>query len=787
MAYETAGTAHGPEGAALDRGAIAEMMRTLEQLPIAAFVAADPLCLKMWANEAAHRLLGTSPRQNVSKTALPEARPKEFRELRNGAEIAPEELPLQRAVFENTSIANYEFQIERADGSKVDVSVNALPLTGPDGRVRGGIATMFDLTAWREAEQRVRNGRDALARTIDELQVLVCVTGPDGSVRSSNRALDEYTGQRPRGLAGWDWAATVHPDDYRALLGRWAIASTEKSAFEIEARLRRHDGIFRWFLLRARPHLGGDAPAGWYVTATDIEDLKQASAAVRSNELRFRRLLESNILAMGIASNDGFILDANDALLQLLGRTHEEIQNGLRWDAITPPEWADHDARAVAALRASGVAPIFEKEYLRPDGSRVPVTLGVARLPSEPGEKNIFYALDLTDVKRAEIVQRALADAGRLTGLLGVEGVARELAAIAVRYASESCTVCLSDREGQLRAVHTAHRDPAHAPAVESGTLVSDADPHAAAWKRGEPVFTSSSASPRGVYVPLLSGSSAVGSIGFLDSTRASQFDRRDLLLLESLAARGAAAIKSAQLYDRERRIARALQEGQLPRILPDVPGYRISASYIAGRRDEAEIGGDWYDVFALPDGRIGMSIGDVLGNGLVAALAMGKVRQAMQAAAFVRGDVLDMLAAAEYSLQAHDSDAIATALAAILEPQSGLLRFASSGHPFPIVARGRRIEPVRADTAPALGVTGVSSTGAIPAALTIEPGTRVVFYTDGLVESTRNILEGERRLADEVAAAAAGDADLAGSLHRAFFPASEPADDVAILTIARE
>ncbi len=80
-----------------------------------------------------------------------------------------------------------------------------------------------------------------------------------------------------------------------------------------------------------------------------------------------------------------------------------------------------------------------------------------------------------------------------------------------------------------------------------------------------------------------------------------------------------------------------------------------------------------------------------------------------------------------------------------------------------------------------------MSSTGAIPAALTIEPGTRVVFYTDGLVESTRNILEGERRLADEVAAAAAGDADLAGSLHRAFFPASEPADDVAILTIARE
>jgi len=785
MAYETASKTSGPDDVALDRGTIADLMRTLEQLPIAAFVAADPLCMKMWANAAAHRLLGTSPRQNVSKTAVPEARPREFRELRNGTEIPPEELPLQRAVFENAAISNYEFQIERADGSKIDVSVNALPLTGPDGRVRGGIATMFDLTAWRESEQRVRIGRDALARTIDELQVLVCVTGPDGSVRSSNRALDEYTGHRPRGLVGWDWAATVHPEDYSKLLGRWAASSTENAPFEVEARLRRQDGVFRWFLVRARPHPGDDVPAGWYVTATDIEDLKQAGAAVRSNELRFRRLLESNILAMGVASNDGFILDANDALLKLLGRTHEDIQNGLRWDAITPPEWAEHDARAVAALRASGVAPIFEKEYLRPDGSRVPVTLGVARLPSEPGEKNIFYALDLTEVKRAEIVQRALADAGRLTGLLGVEGVARELAAIAVRYACERCTVCLADRDGHLQTVYTADRTPSGA--TESGTRVADGDPLAMAWLRGEPVFTSPGASTRGAYVPLLSGTSAIGSIGFLDSARASQFDRRDLLLLESLAARGAAAIKSAQLYDRERRIARALQEGQLPRRLPAVPGYRISASYIAGRRDEAEIGGDWYDVFALPDGRIGMSIGDVLGNGLVAALAMGKVRQAMQAAAFLRGDVLDMLAAAEYSLQAHDSDAMATALAAILEPQSGMLRFASSGHPFPIVARGPRIEPVRAETAPALGVTGASSNGAIPALLTIEPGTRVVFYTDGLVESTRNILEGEQRLADEVAAAAGDDADLAGSLHRSFFPASEPADDVAILTIVRE
>jgi serine phosphatase RsbU (regulator of sigma subunit) len=300
-------------------------------------------------------------------------------------------------------------------------------------------------------------------------------------------------------------------------------------------------------------------------------------------------------------------------------------------------------------------------------------------------------------------------------------------------------------------------------------------------------VFASSQADGHGAYVPLRSGNAAIGSIGFLDCRRASAFDDRDLVLFEALAARGAAAIKSAQLYDRERRIARELQQGQLPRRLPDVPGYRISASYLAGRRDEAEIGGDWYDVFAMPDGRIGVSIGDVLGNGLVAALAMGKVRQAMQAAAFLRGNVVDMLAAAEYSLHAHDPNAIATALAAVLEPQGGMICMASSGHPFPIVARGNRIEPMQAETGPALGITGLSSNAASPVALELAPQTRLVFYTDGLVESTRNILEGERRLAGEVAAADGDDPDLAGSLQRAFFPETEPADDVAILTITRD
>jgi PAS domain S-box-containing protein len=124
-------------------------------------------------------------------------------------------------------------------------------------------------------------------------------------------------------------------------------------------------------------------------------------------EARIRRLVDANIIGVFIRSMaaDGSIVEANDAYLRMVGYDREDLMAGaLRWAELTPPEWHEGDARAVAAMKATGTAPAYEKEYFRKDGSRVPVLVGAARL--ESGDHAVAFVLDLTDSKRTEAEAR---------------------------------------------------------------------------------------------------------------------------------------------------------------------------------------------------------------------------------------------------------------------------------------------------------------------------------------------------------------------------------------------
>ena len=107
--------------------------------------------------------------------------------------------------------------------------------------------------------------------------------------------------------------------------------------------------------------------------------------------------------------------------------------------------------------------------------------------------------------------------------------------------------------------------------------------------------------------------------------------DEAERSLLYDAADRAALAIRQAQLHEEDHRIAVELQRGLMPKRLPDVPGVELAAHYEAAGA-AAEVGGDWYDAFALPDGRVGIVIGDVTGNGIPAASAMGQFRSVTRA-----------------------------------------------------------------------------------------------------------------------------------------------------------
>jgi PAS domain S-box-containing protein len=135
-----------------------------------------------------------------------------------------------------------------------------------------------------------------------------------------------------------------------------------------------------------------------------ISERDRAAEALHRSEARVRRLVESNIIGIATGDLDGKLIEANDAFLGLLGFTKEDLLSGqMRWDTLTPAEYRDTDQRMVEQLMSTGIAPPWEKQFIRKDGSRVPVLIGVATLLAISGETEaISFVLDMSERKRLE-------------------------------------------------------------------------------------------------------------------------------------------------------------------------------------------------------------------------------------------------------------------------------------------------------------------------------------------------------------------------------------------------
>ncbi len=123
-------------------------------------------------------------------------------------------------------------------------------------------------------------------------------------------------------------------------------------------------------------------------------------------EAKIRRLVEANVIGIFIFALDGRIIETNDAFLQMVSYDREDLISGsLRWTDLTPPEWRDHDGRAMAEIKLTGRAQPYEKEYIRKNGSRIPVLIGAATF-EEGGNDGVAFVLDLTERKRTEAEAR---------------------------------------------------------------------------------------------------------------------------------------------------------------------------------------------------------------------------------------------------------------------------------------------------------------------------------------------------------------------------------------------
>jgi putative methionine-R-sulfoxide reductase with GAF domain len=280
--------------------------------------------------------------------------------------------------------------------------------------------------------------------------------------------------------------------------------------------------------------------------------------------------------------------------------------------------------------------------------------------------------------------------------------------------------------------------------------------------------------------VPMVAGGRVIG-VMHVGSLTPREFTSGDIDLLQLAADRAATVVQS--LAARADRVAvSALQQSLLPSALPVIRGAQLAARYVPGR---GVVGGDWYDVFILPSGELGVVIGDVAGSGLPAAVIMGRMRSALRAYAMRSTDPGKVLDRLDRKMQHFEPGAMATVAYAVFERGLDRVHIASAGHLPPVIAAAGQPGTL-AEVAGGLMIGVDPCSRRRVSTVMVPPGTLLCFYTDGLVERRQYPLdEGLARLRQAVTAEPP-DAACA-SVMAAMVGTERARDDIALLMLRRD
>ncbi len=237
------------------------------------------------------------------------------------------------------------------------------------------------------------------------------------------------------------------------------------------------------------------------------------------------------------------------------------------------------------------------------------------------------------------------------------------------------------------------------------------------------------------IVVPLIGPSNTLGALA-LGTTRSSGrlLTQSDLEMAEELARRAGVALAHARLFADQRDVAETLQHSLLPDELPVVPGLATAARYVPGGRG-AEVGGDWYDVLAFPDGTLGLVMGDVVGRGVPAASLMGQIRNALRAYAFDGYSPAESLARLNALVNGMGgAPCMATVVFAVFDPETSTMSLSNAGHPPPLLRAADGASAfIEGGLGPPLGA--IADPEFRELTVPIDDGSTLVMYTDGLVE----------------------------------------------------
>lgn len=300
-----------------------------------------------------------------------------------------------------------------SSGRHAWASTTKMPFRDKEGRVIGTFGISRDITAWKQAEEGLRQGEERFRSLVEATVAIVWNTPESGEFETDQPGWSAFTGQTFDQLKGWGWLNAVHPDDRANTTQVWKTAITSRHLYQVEHRLRRHDGEYRHMLVRAVPVLAKEGGIReWIGVHTDVDPEKRAEAAVREAEERVRLLLESSGEGIYGINMKGKCTVINRAAAAMLGYRVEEILGKRLHPLIhhshpdgTP--YPEADCPIYRSFRAGEACRVDNEVFWRRDGTAF--STEYSSYPLRGGDGQIEGAVvNFTDITKRKQVEREL-------------------------------------------------------------------------------------------------------------------------------------------------------------------------------------------------------------------------------------------------------------------------------------------------------------------------------------------------------------------------------------------
>ncbi|MEH1826188.1 MAG: PAS domain S-box protein [Nostoc sp.] len=367
-----------------------------------------------------------------------------------------------------------------------------------------------------------------------------------------------------------EWAAQIEPVFEQVMESRQPLLDQEMNGETYPP------GVYRYGLVSYYPVCLPDGQLlGVGISSIDITQLKQTEQALRESEAKFRSVVESNMIGIGFWDRDGRITDANDALLNMVGYTREELVSGkINWQKLTPTEYLPLDKEALTEFQDNFFCTPYQKEYVRKDGSRLPILAGGSHFEGTV-DRGAFFVLDITERKQAEERLRYIAQVSSLLSTsLDYEQTLEQIAKISVPQLADWCSVDILNEDGSIRRLPITHADPSKAELArklqEYATDYKGTSAITRVLRTGQSELISELSDSLLVpstqnqehlelvrqlgiksvmIVPLITQGRILGTISFVSTRSDRRYDRTDLTLATEITHRAALAIENSRLY----------------------------------------------------------------------------------------------------------------------------------------------------------------------------------------------------------------------------------------------